>query len=154
MTQAGCDAAEDRAPSAAAAIGEGSEPAPDPGVAGRTILLVEDDEGSAYAVARCLRAIGYEVVAARDFRQALEALDSPRSIDLLLTDIRLTAGTPHGFALGRMARMRRPQLRVVYITGVADLPESEIEGALGPVLRKPLDPAILAAEIARALADA
>jgi CheY-like chemotaxis protein len=118
---------------------------------GDTILLVEDDEAGSYAVARVLEAAGYQVVVAPDYRQALEALDSKRRIDLMLTDVRLTAGTPHGFALGRMARMRRPDIRVLYLTGVSDLPESETATALGRILQKPIEPAALLREISRAL---
>jgi CheY-like chemotaxis protein len=115
------------------------------------ILLVEDDEASSYAVARILTVGGYDVLSAPDYREALNVLDSPRPLDLLLTDVKLTAGTPHGFALGRMARMRRPKLRILYLTGMADLPESETETALGPILQKPIEPSVLLHEISRAL---
>lgn len=118
----------------------------------RTILFVEDDETTAYAVSRILEAAGYEVVLAPDFREALAALESSRPLDLMLTDVRLAIGTPHGFALGRMARVRRPEIRIVYITGAAEIPESEIATALGPILKKPIDPGILLEEISRALA--
>ena len=46
-------------------------------------------------------------------------------------------GGVNGVALSRMGRMRRPDLRVVYITGY-EIPGLENE-ALGPVLRKPVD---------------
>jgi CheY-like chemotaxis protein len=118
----------------------------------KTILFVEDDETTVYAVSRILEAAGYEVLLAPDYREALAALESSRPIDLMLTDVRLATGTPHGFALGRMARVRRPEIRIVYVTGVAEIPESEIATALGPILTKPIEPAVLLEEISRALA--
>jgi CheY-like chemotaxis protein len=119
----------------------------------RTILLVEDDEASGYATAQILRAAGYTVEVASDYRDALKALDSTRNIDLMLTDVRLTAGTPHGFALSRMARVRRPEIRVLYLTGMPDLPESETSAALGRILQKPIGAAQLLEEIAKAISN-
>jgi CheY-like chemotaxis protein len=55
----------------------------------------------------------------------------------------------HGFALARMARMRRPELKVLYLTAY-DLPTDE---AIGKVLRKPVTDTMLADEIRRALAS-
>jgi CheY-like chemotaxis protein len=128
-----------------------SSSGPEAAAQGRTILVVEDDEASAYAITRTLQLGGYSVLLAPDYRDALKLLDSARAIDLLLTDVRLPAGTPHGFALGRMARMRRPDLRILYLTGLSDIPEAETANALGRILRKPIEPGQLLAEIARAL---
>lgn len=119
----------------------------------RVILLVEDDEATNYAVARTLVAAGFDVLTAPDYLEALKVLDSPSQVDLLLTDVRLTAGTPHGFALGRMARMRRPEIKLLYITGMSELPESEVAAALGRILHKPVDPATLLREISSALSE-
>ena len=54
----------------------------------------------------------------------------------------------HGFALARMARMRRRSLGVIYITGY-DVPTTE---AVGTVLRKPISAEKLVDEVRRALA--
>ena len=43
----------------------------------------------------------------------------------------------NGIALSRMARLRRRDLKVIYITGYS-IPGVERE-ALGPILRKPVD---------------
>ena len=55
----------------------------------------------------------------------------------------------NGIALSRMARLRRRDLKVVYITGY-DIPGVDRE-ALGPILRKPVDNQLLIGEIARVL---
>jgi DNA-binding response OmpR family regulator len=118
----------------------------------KTILLVEDDEGYAYVVAKTLTAAGYTVTIAPDFRDALKVLESAEIVHLLLTDIRLPG--VHGFALGRMARHRRPGLKIIYATAFTDLPQHEIDTALGKILLKPVDPDMLVAEVRAALGDA
>jgi hypothetical protein len=54
----------------------------------------------------------------------------------------------HGFALARMARMRRPGIKTLYLTGFDD-PE---EDALGKVLHKPISNDQLINEVRLALA--
>ena len=72
---------------------------------GKRVLVVDDDEGFRYTAERALTSAGYEVVAAPDYRLALEKLEEEQIFDLLLTDI-LMPDRIHGFALARMARMR------------------------------------------------
>ena len=98
-----------------------------------SILVVDDEEGFRYAATKALQNAGYLVTAASDFRDALDLLDSDAPVDLLITDI-LMPERVHGFALARMARMRRTGLKVLYLTAF-DVPTSE---AAGKVLRKPL----------------
>ena len=65
----------------------------------------------------------------------------------MITDLVMPGGI-NGFALARMARMRRLDLRVLYLTAY-DLP---LEEAIGKVLRKPIDLDALVAEARNALA--
>lgn len=116
-----------------------------------TILLVEDDEVFAQSAAAILQDAGYAALTAPDYRNALAILESRQPVDLFLTDVRLPAGTPHGFAVARLARNRRRDLKVLYITGVRDLPDSEVSGAFGKILRKPIAPGTLVSEIRLAL---
>jgi CheY-like chemotaxis protein len=115
------------------------------------ILVVDDDAASAAAVADLLRKGGFEVLVAADYGPALEEFESARRVDLLITDIVMPQRV-NGLALSRMARMRRPDLKVLYITAY-DIPGIERE-ALGAILRKPIDEDRLIAEVERALADA
>ena len=57
---------------------------------------------------------------------ALEVLEAERPIDLLITDI-VMPGSVNGIALSRMARLRRRDLKVVYLTGY-NVPGVENEG--------------------------
>jgi CheY-like chemotaxis protein len=118
------------------------------GLPGR-VLLVDDDQVLAEAFAQVLRGAGYQVQLAPDYRLALEVLESAAPVDLLVCDI-VMPDRVNGLALGRMARLRRPELKIIYITG-HNIPGIENE-ALGPVLRKPIDNDLLIAEIERVLA--
>lgn len=113
------------------------------------VLLVDDDAACCEAYSRVLRNAGYEVLTAADFRLALEILEAERPLDLLLVDI-VMPGSVNGLALSRMARMRRKNLKVVYVSGYS-IPGAERE-ALGPILLKPVDDVRLVAEVARILA--
>ena len=113
------------------------------------ILVVDDDTVFGDAAARVLRGAGFEVSLAPDHRLALEDLESTRPVDLLITDI-VMPDRVNGVALSRMARMRRPELKVMYLTAY-DIPGVEDEAA-GPVLRKPIDEDRLVAEVRRVLA--
>jgi CheY-like chemotaxis protein len=116
--------------------------------AAKHILLVDDDEVFREATAAILRTAGYAVQVAPDYRLALDILDGDERVDLLITDI-VMPNRVNGLALSRMARMRRHDLRVIYISGY------EIAGfeheALGTLLRKPVSEELLLAEIAKTL---
>jgi CheY-like chemotaxis protein len=95
-----------------------------------------------------LRNAGFQVSAAADFRLALEILEAEQPLDLLVVDI-VMPGSVNGLALSRMARMRRKDLKILYVTGYS-IPGAERE-ALGPILLKPVDDQQLVAEVERAL---
>jgi CheY-like chemotaxis protein len=112
---------------------------------GPATVLVVEDEGSVRTLLReVLRREGYSVLVASDGRAALELADAhPGSIDLLVSDCALPQFS--GAELARRLRARRPDLRVLFISGY---PSAEAAGA-GPVdpgdpfLQKPFTPAAL-----------
>ena len=112
------------------------------------VLLVEDDAFSRESSAKGLRQAGYIVHIAADHRGALDILDGERPIDVMCTDVVMPDGLG-GVALARLARLRRPNLKIIYVTGY------EIPGladqAKGPVLQKPVMTSQLVAEIGRLL---
>jgi len=112
-----------------------------------TILLVDDDEAFRYSAAKAMTDAGFVVVPVADYAGALAILDTEQPVELLVTDI-IMPERIHGFALARMARMRRHAIKVMFITGY-DVPT--VEG-LGKVLRKPIGPDELVAEVRAALA--
>jgi CheY-like chemotaxis protein len=113
-----------------------------------SILVVDDDEAFCYVAAKALRAAGYLVTIAPDFRVALQILEGDQPLDLLITDI-VMPDRVNGFALARMARLRRLDLKVLNMTAY-DLPTDE---ALSKILRKPFPLEILPLEVARVLTE-
>ena len=114
------------------------------------ILLVEDDDACREALGRVLQREGYAVSLAPDFREALDILESEQRVDLLLTDV-VMPDRVNGVALARMARLRRQELKVIYMTAY-NIPGIDRE-ALGPVLSKPVEDDVLISEITKALAS-
>lgn len=112
------------------------------------ILLVDQDEDFAARAAACLEQAGYETCIMPDFRRALEFIESGQPLDMLIVTTPLPYGV-RGSALGRIARMRRPELKILLLSagGAPDAVEPEI----GHTLRKPLDDARLVSEATRLL---
>ena len=113
------------------------------------VLLVDDDEAFSYAASRALQAAGFEVFVAPDYRLALQILESPQQLDLLITDL-VMPDRMNGFPLARMARMKRLGLPVLYVTAYDNIPLQE---AIGKILPKPISPERLAVEAQLAVAD-
>lgn len=112
------------------------------------ILLVDDDQPFTEAIGLLLRNAGYQVSVARHFKDALAILEYSPPPDLLIADI-VMPNSVNGAALARMARMRSPSIRVVYITGY-DIPGIDQE-TFGPLMRKPLADDQLLATVATEL---
>ncbi|MDF0543137.1 CHASE3 domain-containing protein [Sphingobium sp. H39-3-25] len=79
------------------------------------ILVVEDEERVRHVSVDALRDLGYVVVQASDARHALEVLAVHPRIDLLFTDIVMP--DMNGRKLADLARIDRPELKVLYTTG-------------------------------------
>lgn len=84
-----------------------------------TILLVEDEEAVRAFSARVLRNKGYDVLEAGSGESALEILeDQADAIDLLVTDVVMPR--VDGPTLVRRVRKRRPDLKVIFISGYTE----------------------------------
>ena len=97
------------------------------------VLVVDDDAVFAEAIGSVLCQAGFKVDIATHFVPALKILEDADAIDLLIIDLVMPSGI-NGIALSRMASMRRPGLRIVYVTG-HDIPGAERE-AVGEVREK------------------
>jgi PAS domain S-box-containing protein len=86
---------------------------------GETILVVEDNPLVSGAAANMLSSLGYRPVVVADGPAAQAAMAARGDIALLLTDVVLPKGMT-GFDLARAARLQRPQLPVLFISGLAD----------------------------------
>ncbi|HEX6103031.1 MAG TPA: ATP-binding protein [Alphaproteobacteria bacterium] len=93
------------------------EPAAAPAKGGsRTVLIVDDEIIIATSAALALNEAGYATVIATNGDQAQQALASEPRIDVLFTDLILPHG-PNGLELARIARERRPEIRIVIASG-------------------------------------
>jgi DNA-binding NtrC family response regulator len=113
------------------------------------VLLVEDNEELRYAYVRMLENGGYVVHPLRDYVGVLELIDRQHNIGVLIVDIVMPTGTPHGVAIAGMVRQRRPHLPVVFLTG-----HPEYVGYLSDnekFLLKPVDEGMLLAAVAACL---
>jgi len=109
------------------------------GVAGCTVMLVEDDESLAEVTAELLQSHGARVVHAADAGAALRLLEGGASVDVMLSDV-VMPGPLDGVALARRLRELRPGLPVVLISGYSNTAVAEGEFVQ---LRKPCTPAEL-----------
>jgi PAS domain S-box-containing protein len=93
-------------------------PAAPRGDAGETVLVIEDESVVRSLVVELLRELGYAVLQAEDGPSGLAILQSGRRIDLLVTDV----GLPglNGRQVADAARLLRPQLKVLFMTGYAE----------------------------------
>jgi nitrogen-specific signal transduction histidine kinase/CheY-like chemotaxis protein len=80
-----------------------------------TLLYVEDDPLVSLATLDLLEGAGYTVHAAPEAERALTILDEHPEIDLMVTDIGLPGMDGH--TLAAEARRRRPDLKLVFLTG-------------------------------------
>ena len=118
---------------------------------GKSILVVEDDPAYRRLVVRMLEDAGYSVIPAQDFASAIAIIESDARIDLLLADVAMPAGTPHGMAIGRMAELRRHSLKVLYMSGTYDLGELSRHSPSEKILKKPFTVRQLTDAVAQAL---
>jgi PAS domain S-box-containing protein len=95
------------------------EGAPAPAGGAESVLLVEDDDQLRKLAARSLRGHGYQVIAAADGVEALEAFEHHRGdIALLITDVVMPRMS--GRQLAEALRERAPRMKVLYMSGYTD----------------------------------
>ena len=80
--------------------------------------MVEDEPVVRALILEVLQDLGYRTIEASDGPAGLKALESKERIDLLVTDV----GLPglNGRQLADHARTKRPDLKVLFITGYAE----------------------------------
>jgi CheY-like chemotaxis protein len=116
------------------------------------VLVVDDDDEVRDTTISLLEHYGLEVRSACSGEEGLEAAEQEGDIHLLLTDIRMP-GPINGWELAHRAKQRRPDLRVIYMSGYPDqIPFGEHGVGYGPLLPKPWKPDQLREHIRKALA--
>ena len=112
-----------------------------------TVLIVDDNKEVREVMAVIVNSLGYDVLTAGDAAGALDLIRSHCSIDLLVSDIVMSGGV-NGFELARQARVLRPVLPVLLMSGY---PAGSVERCNFPILHKPYRREQLAMHIRAAL---
>ena len=86
---------------------------------GQTVLVVDDEPTVRMLVTEVLEDLGYRAIEAGDGAAGLLVLQSDVRVDLLVTDVGLPGGM-NGRQVADAARVARPDLKVLFITGYAE----------------------------------
>jgi len=138
-----------------ASTGETVAPVSSPKVAGKTILIVDDEDDLAATLAEALQEDGHEVGIADNGVTALEMLER-RTYDLVLSDTKMPRLDGEHFYAEIERRFPQLRRRIVFVTG--DILNREkrafLERTGAPHLLKPFDLPEVRELVRRMLADA
>jgi CheY-like chemotaxis protein len=116
------------------------------------ILLVDDDDDVRAVAASMLGEAGYQVIEAGSGGAALECLEQRgEHIALMIADIAMPGMS--GVELAHAARLSRPALPILFVTGFAGAALPPTDSRQDRLLRKPFRATELAAEVATLLAE-
>ena len=139
LPRAAAAAPTDNIPSVAAA--------PEVSARQATVLVVDDDFQVRESILTALSDQGYRLLEAQSGRQALAML-AEQPVDAAIVDLAMPGMTGPEFA--RQARLARPDLGLLFVTGYTDRAFTQPAGD-HPILRKPFRPAIIVREVATVL---
>jgi signal transduction histidine kinase/CheY-like chemotaxis protein len=116
----------------------------------RRVLMAEEDEGLGRAFIRCLKREGYEVTWVTEVAEALRLFRAPDEVfDVVLLDVEAPELARHG---GSSAfRNRDPELPIVVFSGDSRDSEGAAPPGFDTVVRKPVDPSMLARIVSASL---
>ncbi len=120
-----------------------------------TVLVVDDNPDARRAVVRTLEVLGHRVLETGDPETARSwVLDEEEGVDLMVTDVVMPGMS--GIRLARELGARRPDLRVLFISGYADqdVQVDDLPLAATAFLEKPMTINELSAKVAGLLEGA
>jgi len=115
---------------------------------GETVLVVDDEQTVRLLMSDLLQDAGYRVLEAPDGPSGLKILQSETRVDFLLTDVGLPGGM-NGRQVADAARVLRPNLKVLFVTGYAEnavIGNGHLEPGM-QVITKPFSMEDLAAKV-------
>ena len=117
------------------------------------VLLVDDDNDVRAAAAGMLRYAGHDVIEAANGREALDCLGREGDrIDLMIVDFVMPG--MNGIEVARLARLSRPGLPILFVTGFANTAALAAQTNSDLILSKPFRTTELVAKIEEALLGA
>ncbi|RYX89646.1 MAG: hybrid sensor histidine kinase/response regulator [Comamonadaceae bacterium] len=115
---------------------------------GEVVLVIDDESTIRMVISEVLEDAGYRVLEAGDGPTGLATLQSGLRIDLLITDVGLSGGM-NGRQVADAARVARPELKILFITGYAEnaaVGNGYLESGM-EVLTKPFELSALANKV-------
>ena len=109
------------------------------------VLLVEDEPLVNMMMQETLEDAGFEVCAVQNADEAVFHLVGDNLLDVMFTDIHMPG--MNGAELARLARVLRPDLRIVYTSGGVLAAEEKVPGSA--FVRKPYEPDKVCALLSR-----
>ena len=79
------------------------------------LIIAHDDPEFIESIVMALRGHGYDVLVFASSMAALDALEAARSVEVLITRVLFPEGQPNGIALVRMTRLKRPEVKVLFV---------------------------------------
>jgi two-component system cell cycle response regulator CpdR len=92
------------------------------------ILIAEDDKSMCQFLGTALERAGHRVTITYDGLEAMNALEGPEAYDLLLADIVMPG--MDGIELSKNAALKRPGIKIMFITGFAAVTLGNAEPSL------------------------
>jgi DNA-binding NtrC family response regulator len=112
------------------------------------IIMVHDHAELVSETVGKMSGAGHSIIAISDPIAALDTLTASKNAELLITGVHFPAGKPHGISLARMAKVRCPAIKVLFIAP----PEAEqYVDDLGEFIAMPADMPTVTGAIARLL---
>jgi DNA-binding NtrC family response regulator len=98
------------------------------------VLLLDEDTGFRRELEVELRRLGHEAASFASWSEALDYVEQGSALDSMVTELALGEG-PNGVSFAHMARSRRPDLSIAFMTRERALAE-HVDPLLGPVFLK------------------
>ncbi len=116
------------------------------------VLVVDDEPQICKSCVKILSKVGYKVDSAHDGVTALQQVEN-KEYDCLIVDLKM--GRMGGMEVLRRVKMRRPEVKVIVITGYSSVPSAVEVMKLGAYdyLPKPFTPEELRAVVGQAVAE-
>ena len=113
----------------------------EPGLSGRTVLVVDDDMRNIFALSKTLRAKGLKVLMAQDGQKALKQLQDNEGVEIVLMDIMMPGMDGYDTMREIRRQPRYASLPIIALTAKAMRGDREkcLEAGANDYLSKPID---------------